>query len=464
MKISYPELEKHSDEVDTLYESLNNLVKDYFCKDVKSWNDKYADMLSDLIKLIIEIDIICNNVYTSKKFHYTKPVIKDFPENNLNIKENNSININDKLEDMQDSSDLEREFEMFGKEIDKEKNSDKYSNNSSESDSEMHVNGSFVHAKKLRHPIVEQIIDYEYVPHDVRLDNKVKGNMIYGVNSSGKTILMKAIGLNIILAQCGLYVPSEYFEYNIFTSIYTRISGNDNLFKGQSSFIVEMNELRSILKRCNNSSLVIGDEICRGTEHLSGTAIVGATIIRLIENDVKFLFATHLHDLPNLTKIKQLNNVDFYHMSVDRRNDELIFNRKLVKGTGEQVYGITIAKHILDDPEFIKTAVELKNDLLDKKNINYKLVNDKKSLYNNDVYVDKCSICSSEDKLETHHIIYQKEYKETPKGEINNVKFHIVKNHKSNLIILCQKCHDKLHDGKIKINSLVQTSNGIKIK
>ena len=266
------------------------------------------------------------------------------------------------------------------------------------------------------------------------------------------------------MAQCGLYVPSENFEYNIFSSIYTRISGNDNLFRGQSSFIVEMNELRSILKRCNQSSLVIGDEICRGTEHLSGTAIVGATIMRLIENNVKFLFATHLHDLPNLSSIKKLNNVKFYHLSVEKKGGELIFNRHLKEGTGEQVYGITIANYILDDPEFIKKAVELKNDLMQKNNLSYKLVNDKKSLYNNDMYIDKCTVCGSNNKLETHHIVFQKEYKETPYGEINNKKFHLVKNHKSNLVVLCQKCHDDLHNNKIQINSLVQTSNGVQIK
>ena len=453
MKISYPGLEKYSDEVETLYENLNNLMKEYFCKDVKEWYDKYSDMFKVLIKFIIEIDFICNNVFTSKKFHYTKPIIKQCPDKVIDL---NKCDISSP-----DSDDLEKELKMFEQ---NNKDSDSDSNKSISSGEEKYTFGSFVHAKKLRHPIIEQLIDFEYVPHDVKLDNKDKGNMIYGTNSVGKSSLMKAVGLNIIMAQCGLYVPSENFEYNIFSSIYTRISGNDNLFRGQSSFIVEMNELRSILKRCNQSSLVIGDEICRGTEHLSGTAIVGATIMRLIENNVKFLFATHLHDLPNLSSIKKLNNVKFYHLSVEKKGGELIFNRHLKEGTGEQVYGITIANYILDDPEFIKKAVELKNDLMQKNNLSYKLVNDKKSLYNNDMYIDKCTVCGSNNKLETHHIVFQKEYKETPYGEINNKKFHLVKNHKSNLVVLCQKCHDDLHNNKIQINSLVQTSNGVQIK
>ena len=222
------------------------------------------------------------------------------------------------------------------------------------------------------------------------------------------------------------------------------------MFKGQSSFIVEMNELRTILKKCNNYSLVLGDEICRGTEYLSGNAIVGASIIKLCNLSSKFLFATHLHDLPNLNKIKEMNTIKFYHLSVEQKGGELIFNRKLKEGTGEQIYGITIAKYILDDPEFINTAIELKNNLLDNKRIGnnvptYKLVNDKVSTYNKDVYIDKCYRCSSVEKLETHHLIHQKDFQETISGLVNKNKFHIQKDHKANLVVLCSVCHDLVH-------------------
>jgi DNA mismatch repair protein MutS len=396
VKITYDGLNTQSDEMDNLYIDLDKIVKENFIRDVKNFYNNYAPTFTALIKLIMQIDMISNNAHISKKYHYTKPVIR---------------------EDMGHGGH----------------------------------GGSYINAKNLRHPIIEQIIDYEYVPHDIILNNNdKKGILIYGVNSCGKSSLMKAVGLNIIMAQCGLYVPSEHFEYDIFTSLYTRISGNDNLFKGQSSFIVEMNELRTILKKCNNFSLVLGDEICRGTEYLSGNAIVGASIIKLCNMSTKFLFATHLHDLPNLNKIKEMNTIKFYHLSVEQKGGELVFNRKLEEGTGEQIYGITIAKYILDDPEFINTAIELKNKLLDNKrkgeNVpTYKLVNDKVSTYNKDVYVDKCYMCSSVEKLETHHLIHQKDFNDTINGLICAQKMHIQKDGKANLVVLCRKCHDIVH-------------------
>ena len=402
IKISYPELDNHSDELESLYRELDILIKEKFCKDIKKWYEFYSVILNKIINIVTEYDIIANNAFIAKKYHYTKPIIVQNKE-------------------------------------------------------------SFIEAHELRHPIIERLIDYEYTPHDIVLDNQLCGNLIYGVNSCGKSSLMKAVGLNLIMAQCGLYVPSAKFEYNIFTSLYTRISGNDNLFKGQSSFIVEMNELKCILKKSNANSLIIGDEICRGTEYLSGNALVGSTILRLIQNKSKFLFATHLHDLPNLTKIKEQKNIKFFHLSVERRGDELFFNRKIEEGTGEEIYGITIAKYILDDPLFINCAIELKNELLEKKNINYKLVNDKKSLYNKDFFVDKCYMCGEENsKLETHHINFQKDFKKINGSVIKNDKIHIIKDDKSNLIVLCEKCHDNIHTSNLNF-SKIKTSSGTKL-
>jgi len=397
--------------MDSLYIELDKLVKENFIRDVKNFYNKYATTFTSLIKLIIQIDTISNNAYISKKYHYTKPIIREGCGCGGGGCSGGGSGCGGGC-------------------------------------------GSFINAKNLRHPIIEQIIDYEYVPHDITLNNNdKKGILIYGVNSCGKSSLMKAVGLNVIMAQCGLYVPAEHFEYDIFTSLYTRISGNDNLFKGQSSFIVEMNELRTILKKCNNYSLVLGDEICRGTEYLSGNAIVGASIIKLCNMSTKFLFATHLHDLPNLEKIKEMNTIKFYHLSVEQKGGELVFNRKLEEGTGEQIYGITIAKYILDDPEFINTAIELKNNLLDNKrkgeNVpTYKLVNDKVSTYNKNVYVDKCYMCSGVEKLETHHLIHQKDFNDTINGLIHAQKMHVQKDGKANLVVLCRKCHDKVHSAE----------------
>lgn len=401
-KISYLGLSAHSNEIDELYSKLDTKIKEYFYQDTLKWYTDNSIILANLINMIVQLDLITNNAYTSVKYHYVKPILK---------------------------SDA----------------------------------NSFIDAKNLRHPIIERIIDYEYVPHDVLLDDNMRGNMIYGVNSCGKSSLMKAIGLNLIMAQCGMYVSADSFEYGIFDSLYTRISGNDNLFKGHSSFIIEMNELRTILKKSTSKSLIIGDEICRGTEYLSANAIVASAILKLVDLGAKFLFATHLHELAEMDEIKTLDTIKFFHLSVEKLGDELIFNRKMVEGTGEQIYGITIAQYILDDKNFINKAIELKNNLLEKSGTNTKLISGKKSLYNKEIYMDACTICGSQDKLESHHINMQKDFISDINGHINKNKKHIVKDSKANLIVLCSKCHDNLHSGNFTITGLVKSSNGIKV-
>ncbi len=402
MKITYPELNTHSDEMDELYNQLNQKVKEHFLKDVLTMYHKYSPMFKKLINMITQIDLIANNAFTSCKFHYVRPTLNS------------------------------------------------------------ETNESFINVKQLRHPIIERLIDYEYVPHDVELNEETRGMMIYGPNSAGKSSIMKAMGLCLIMAQCGLYVPAQAFEYNIFTALYTRISGGDNLFKGQSSFMVEMNELRTILKKADGHSMVLGDEVSYGSESTSGTAIVAAAVIKLSKLGTKFLFASHLHDLPKLKAIKELNNIKFVYLSVEQKDGVLVFSRKLMEGTGEAIYGITIAKYILDDPEFIQTAIEFKNELLEQQGINYKLINDKKSLYNKDIYMDSCYICSSQEKLEAHHINFQKDFKKTINGLINDKKTHLLKDDKANLVVLCGKCHDKLHNNEFEIKGLTQTTKGVK--
>ena len=164
---------------------------------------------------------------------------------------------------------------------------------------------------KMRHPIVEYISkDYEYKPQSISLNGN--GILLYGINSSGKSTLMKSIGLNVILAQIGYYVAAESFELNPYKSLFTRISGNDNLHRGLSSFMVEMIELTSILKRNNQNTLMIGDEICRGTDLKSSEIIVTYMLQTLSEAKTSFITATHLHDLTNIP-----TDVDTYCKEVE---------------------------------------------------------------------------------------------------------------------------------------------------
>jgi len=400
-KIMIPSLNSDADKLKEYVEEISLLYKLHYMDDILNIYEKYSDLFKQCNEFITKVDYYNSCALLSLKRGYVKPVIKDKKH-------------------------------------------------------------SFVTATKLRHPIVERIIDYEYVPHDISIGNDdMKGMLIYGLNSSGKSVLMKSVGLCIIMAQAGLYVPAESFEFSPYHQLMTRITGNDNIFKGMSSFAVEMTEINSILKRSNRNTLVIGDEICRGTEHISGNAIVASTILKLSKCNPTFIFTTHLHEIMTLESIKKINNVKAFHLKVsyDTKNDRLIFDRTLSPGSGESVYGILVAKYMIQDREFIDCANEIKNELM---NYHDSLISGKKSRYNSDLYVYECNLCHTKDNvkltnLETHHINFQKDCDEH--NVVKNKK-HMKKNDKSNLVILCQECHDKIHNNEIKLSGFVKTSKG----
>lgn len=311
---------------------------------------------------------------------------------------------------------------------------------------------SYFKAKELRHPIVEKI-NSGYIPHNIELgyNTEQNGIVLYGINSAGKSTLMKSIGLNIILAQMGYYVAATNFTYSPYNTLFTRISGNDNIFKGLSSFMVEMMELMAILKRNNNKTLIIADEICRGTELKSSVVIVSYMIETLDKSNSSFITATHLHDLINLSSIKNLSKVRLKHLKItyDQINDNLIYDRHLSDGQGETFYGLQVAKYMMKDKNFNERTTEILEE--------YMNVNIKSSKYNSDIYLDECVICSSKINLEVHHIIFQKEF---DKNDINNNKFYLKKNDKNNLVCLCRICHDRVDKNEIIINGWKETSKG----
>ena len=296
---------------------------------------------------------------------------------------------------------------------------------------------SFFRAKELRHPLVEVLLDEEYIPQDISLDEKLRGMMLFGVNSAGKSTLMKSVGISILLAQIGYPVPASKFEYYPYQSIFTRIVGNDDILKGLSSFMVEMLELNSILKRNTKNTLVIADELCRGTEVESAMYIVVSMIESLSKNNCSFITASHLHGLKKFDVINKLPNVKPYHLQVEYRDNKLIYNRKLEVGYGSNCYGIEVAKYILEDQDIVKRIYEISNQFEEMKT----------SRYNSEIVLEKCQICESKKNLETHHIVFQKDFKE---GK-HKKKLHLIKNNKSNLVVLCQKCHDEVDRNNIKI-------------
>jgi len=325
---------------------------------------------------------------------------------------------------------------------------------------------SYIKCKGLRNPLIERInSETEYITHNISLGNIDNNNglLLYGLNSSGKSSLMKAVGMVVSMAQIGYFASVSKMEYEPYMGIYARITGSDNPFKGLSSFELEMSELQTIIKqsRINGDRiLIIGDEVCRGTEIVSGTSIVASALMVLSEMKSSFIFASHLHQLVELDEIKNLTNIKISHLlvSYDNKTDSLVYDRLLRDGCGPTDYGLQVAKHRIKDDKFLKNAESIKKKL-------YKL-NLKTSKYNNDLIVDQCHICQyrpvkkHDQDLETHHIHFQKDcYK-------NKIiaKPHMSMNHLANLLVVCRVCHQKIHKNKIIIDGFKETSNGKKLQ
>lgn len=303
---------------------------------------------------------------------------------------------------------------------------------------------SHVRATNLRHPLIEG-----YIGNDCTLGEEVPGVLLYGVNGSGKTCHAKSIAMNVILAQAGFYVHADRFELSPFTRVFARINCDDDLYSGLSSFSVEMTELRSILRLADSRSLIIGDELCKGTEDLSAVSLVAACVRHFHDNHVKFVFATHLHKLPELDAIKD-THVKIKHVQCEHRNGEIIFKRKLADGPGDSMYGIEVARHLLGLPSIANHAMLIRNELVGRATGKIK-----KSNYNKKVIQDQCHACQSTKDLHTHHIEFQKEFDKTDKKQRKKM------NRKDNLMVLCHSCHDKVHQGELVIEKL-DTIGGIK--
>ena len=320
---------------------------------------------------------------------------------------------------------------------------------------------SFVSIQEMRHPIVEQIIDNRYKPHDIELGRKTKGILLYGLNSSGKSTVMKALGLNVILAQIGYYVCATSMTYTPYEHLFCRISSHDNLFKGLSSFHLELNELDTILNRFNQNTLILADEICKGTEHMSALIIVTTLLMLLSEKKSSFISATHLHELAQMEEIKGNNTIVSKHLQVDcdYKNNKLIYHRILLNGSGPSEYGLDVATFLMQNKSFIKRAIELRSKLKP-------VLSTRKCRYNSSKYVKKCASCGripskNEKPLETHHIQPQKNA--NSHGFIEGIKgYH--KNKLDNLVDLCVTCHDAIDTKKIIITGYEDTSNGLRLQ
>lgn len=420
VKITATEIEKLSEIIMTNTVRIVALVKEKFLEVQSSFDRKHTLLIERLISFIADIDVAISNAKIFEQFNYARPQI---------IETENSDN--------------------------------------------------FLQITALRHPLIErQERQGIFVPNDIIMGRKdyvdlpypetvmmsvnegrpINGVLLYGINSSGKSSLMKSVGLAVIMAQAGFYVPASNMKFALFDSIFTRIVSKDNLSKGLSTFAVEMLELKNIFARATQNSLVLGDEISHGTETLSGVAIVASAILRLSEQKPFFIFATHLHQLADMPEITGLESVVNLHLEVNYSEDRdaLIFNRTLQAGSGSSIYGLEFARSLHMDENFLTTANKLRKRLSNEYDELELLVKKRKSKYNNNLYVTRCVICGNPAE-DVHHINEQQDANK--KGFIN----HFHKDHQFNLIPLCKLHHKEIHEGKLRVSGFMMSSKGLEL-
>ncbi|MBP3608871.1 MAG: DNA mismatch repair protein MutS [Lachnospiraceae bacterium] len=217
-----------------------------------------------------------------------------------------------------------------------------------------------------RHPVVEQMIPNDmFVENDTLLDNdKNRVSIITGPNMAGKSTYMRQTALIVLMAQVGSFVPAESAEIGIVDRIFTRVGASDDLASGQSTFMVEMTEVANILRNATRNSLLILDEIGRGTSTYDGLSIAWAVVEHIADAKklgAKTLFATHYHELTELEG--RLNSVNNYCIAVKEQGEDIIFLRKIIKGGADKSYGIQVAKLAGVPEDVLKRAYQIADQL-----------------------------------------------------------------------------------------------------
>ena len=200
--------------------------------------------------------------------------------------------------------------------------------------------------KNGRHPVVESLQSAPFVPNDVLLDNhNNRVSIITGPNMAGKSTYMRQTALIVLMAQIGSFVPADSATVGIVDSIFTRVGASDDLASGQSTFMVEMSEVASILQNATANSLIVFDEIGRGTSTFDGMSIARAVLEHVADPrkvGAKTLFATHYHELTVMED--ELDGVKNYNVAVKKHGDDITFLRRIVRGPTDDSYGIEVAK------------------------------------------------------------------------------------------------------------------------
>ena len=225
---------------------------------------------------------------------------------------------------------------------------------------------SIIRLKDSRHPVVETLLsDAMFVPNDVLLDNiDNRIAIITGPNMAGKSTYMRQVALIVLMAQMGSFVPASYAEIGMADAIFTRVGASDDLASGQSTFMVEMNEVANIVQNATSKSLLILDEIGRGTSTYDGMSIARAVLEYVADKKklgARALFATHYHELTVMEEL--LDGVKNYNIAVKKRGDEITFLRRIVPGGADESYGVEVAKLAGLPDSIIERAKEILAEL-----------------------------------------------------------------------------------------------------
>jgi DNA mismatch repair protein MutS len=394
-EISIPALNRASKEILVHRDQINNLISKYYMDFLADFENKWFSALDKLANYVAKLDVIQTKAYLSITYNYCRPVIMD----SEGVK-------------------------------------------------------SSVKVKHLRHCLIEHLQQNEvYVTNDIELGDKTNGVLLYGTNAVGKTSFIRALGICVIMAQSGMFVPCAEFVYVPYRSIFSRILGSDNIFKGLSTFAVEMSELRIILKMADENSLILGDELCSGTESESALSIFVAGLQELHEKQATFIFATHFHEIVNYEEISSLRKLSLKHMAVifDRERDCLVYDRKLKDGPGTSSYGLEVCKSLYLTDDFLNKAYVIRNKYFPAMKGE---LSQTPSHYNANKIRGQCEYCKTAIGEEVHHIDPQKTADSN--GFIET--FH--KNHTGNLLTVCSACHDKIHGANLELRK-TKTTRGM---
>jgi len=244
-------------------------------------------------------------------------------------------------------------------------------------------NSSKLRIIKGRHPVIEQQLEHlkSYIPNDIILNQENQQLiMITGPNMSGKSAILRQTALIVLMAQIGCFVPAENVEIGIVDKIFTRVGASDNISMGESTFMVEMNETASILNNLSKNSLILLDEIGRGTSTYDGISIAWsiAEYIHQHKTKAKTLFATHYHELNEMTN--QFERIKNYNVSIKRKNGEVIFMRTLKEGGSNHSFGIHVAKMAGMPIDVVKNAEGILKQLQSSRNTSVENVVDNKKM------------------------------------------------------------------------------------